>query len=120
MLDDRVRAFKWAGELCKLGSNCLSAFEQREISNRCTHEGALRLIDLKKIEEMVDGIAKVLPGGVADVRTEIRENIKIVVASSFERMNLVTREEFDAQSALLKRTRAKLDELEKLVTQLED
>lgn len=78
------------------------------------------MIDLKKIEEIVDGVVKVLPAGVTDVRTEIRENIKLVVASSFERMNLVTREEFDAQSALLKRTREKLDELEKLVGQLEN
>jgi hypothetical protein len=78
------------------------------------------LIDLKKIEELVDGIAKVLPAGTDQVREEVRENIRLVLESSFARMNLVTREEFDAQSLLLRRTREKLDALEKIVAELED
>lgn len=78
------------------------------------------MIDLKKIEELVDGIAKVLPAGTDQVREEVRENIRLVLESSFARMNLVTREEFDAQSLLLRRTREKLDALEKIVAELED
>ena len=34
-------------------------------------------------------------------------------------MNLVTREEFDVQSAVLQRTREKLERLEKIVEQLD-
>lgn len=77
------------------------------------------MIELKKIEELVDGIAKVLPAGGAQLREEVRDNVRIVLESAFARMNLVTREEFDAQTLLLRRTREKLEELERIVAELE-
>jgi len=77
------------------------------------------LIELRKIEEIVENVAKVLPVGTEKLRNEIRENVRVILESSFERMNLVTREEFDAQTALLRRTREKLDELEAVVAALE-
>lgn len=79
----------------------------------------MSLIELRKIEELVDGIAKVLPAGGTQLREEVRDNVRIVLESAFARMNLVTREEFDAQALLLRRTREKLDELERLVAELE-
>lgn len=78
------------------------------------------MIELKKIEELVDGIAKVLPAGGTQLREEVRDNVRIVLESAFARMNLVTREEFDAQTLLLRRTREKLEELERLVAELEN
>ena len=77
------------------------------------------MIELRKIEEIVENVAKVLPVGTEKLRDEIRENVRVILESSFERMNLVTREEFDAQTALLRRTREKLDELEAVVATLE-
>ena len=77
------------------------------------------MIDLKKIEELVDGIAKVLPAGSGQLRDEVRDNVRLVLESAFTRMNLVTREEFDAQTLLLRRTREKLEELERLVAKIE-
>ena len=77
------------------------------------------MIDLRKIEEIVEGIAKVLPAGTEQVRAEIRDSVRVVLESSFARMNLVTREEFDAQTALLRRTREKLDELEAVIAAME-
>lgn len=77
------------------------------------------MIELKKIEELVDSIAKVLPAGGTQLREEVRDNVRIVLESAFARMNLVTREEFDAQTLLLRRTREKLEELERLVAELE-
>jgi hypothetical protein len=79
----------------------------------------VRLIELKKIEELVDSIAKVLPAGGTQLREEVRDNVRIVLESAFARMNLVTREEFDAQTLLLRRTREKLEELERLVAEME-
>ena len=78
------------------------------------------MIELKKIEEIVENIAKVLPAGTDQVRAELRDNVRVVMESSFARMNLVTREEFDAQTALLRRTREKLDELEAIVATMEE
>tara|TARA_B100001123_G_scaffold110651_1_gene128767 strand:- start:461 stop:700 length:240 start_codon:yes stop_codon:yes gene_type:complete len=77
------------------------------------------LIELRKIEEIVENVAKVIPVGTEKLRDEIRENVRVILESSFERMNLVTREEFDAQTVLLRRTRKKLDELEAIVATLE-
>lgn len=53
------------------------------------------------------------------MKAEIEEQFRLVLARNFEKMNLVTREEFDAQSAVLKRTREKLEKLQEQLTQLE-
>ena len=81
---------------------------------------ARKLIDLKKIEEIVESIAKGLPEGTDHIRGEIRDNVRIVLESTFARMNLVTREEFDAQTLVLRRTREKLEELERTVAKMEE
>ena len=79
-----------------------------------------KLIDLKKIEEIVESIAKGLPEGTDHIRSEIRDNVRIILESTFARMNLVTREEFDAQTLVLRRTREKLEELERAVAKIEE
>ena len=78
------------------------------------------MIELKKLEDIVENVTKVLPGGSEHVRAEVRDNVRLILQSAFSRMNLVTREEFDAQSLLLVRTREKLDELERVVRKMED
>jgi BMFP domain-containing protein YqiC len=45
--------------------------------------------------------------------------LKAAVQSALTRLDLVTREEFDAQAAVLQRTRLRLEELEKRVAELE-
>lgn len=82
-------------------------------------QGAFALIELKKVEEIAGNIARLLPAGGGLLREEIRSNIRLVLESAFARMNLVTREEFDAQTALLHRTREKLEELERIVAEME-
>lgn len=47
------------------------------------------------------------------------KNLKAMMASLFERMDLVSREEFDVQAELLARTREKLAQLEEKVQALE-
>jgi BMFP domain-containing protein YqiC len=50
---------------------------------------------------------------------DIEKNVRAMVASTFSRLDLVTREEFDVQSAVLARTREKLAELETKLAELE-
>jgi len=50
---------------------------------------------------------------------DLQRNLKALLAQQFARMDLVTREEFDAQTQVLARTRAKLGELERRLAQLE-
>lgn len=50
---------------------------------------------------------------------EVRKNLKEVLSASLSRMDLVSREEFEVQSAVLARTREKLERLEAQVAALE-
>ncbi len=66
-------------------------------------------------EQMSELFARRDPPG----REEMKSLFSALVASGLARMNLVTREEFEAQAALLVRTREKLDALEKHLGTLE-
>jgi BMFP domain-containing protein YqiC len=50
---------------------------------------------------------------------DLERNLKALLAQAFQRLELVTREEFELQRELLARTREKLDALEKQVQQFE-
>ena len=58
--------------------------------------------------------ARELPG-----QHELQQQVRTLVQSTFSRMDLVTRDEFDAQMAVLARTRELVEKLEKRVTELE-
>ncbi len=50
---------------------------------------------------------------------DLDQNVKALLTGAFARMDLVTREEFDIQRAVLERTRARLEALEAEVARLE-
>jgi ubiquinone biosynthesis accessory factor UbiK len=50
---------------------------------------------------------------------DLQKNLKALLTQQFARLELVTREEFDTQSKVLARARAKLDELERRIADLE-
>ena len=50
---------------------------------------------------------------------DIEKNIDALLKSMFTKMELATREEFDVQTEVLKRTRQKLEELEKKLSEIE-
>jgi hypothetical protein len=50
---------------------------------------------------------------------DVERNVKAMMKGAFERMDLVSREEFDVQAKVLARTREKLAELERRVAELE-
>jgi BMFP domain-containing protein YqiC len=57
---------------------------------------------------------------LADTPAEdLRKNLKALLNQQFARLELVTRDEFDTQSQVLARTRAKLEALEARVAELE-
>ena len=70
-------------------------------------------------DDLAKKITGLLPGSVLQLQQDLESNIKALLQSSLSKMNLVTREEFDVQEALLQRTREKLDKLEKLLQELE-
>ena len=69
------------------------------------------------LEELSRRISSLIPGDVKHLQDDIENNIRSLLQTSLAKMNLVTREEFDVQSAVLQRTREKLEQLEQLVEQ---
>ena len=67
------------------------------------------------LDELVGKLGQVLPAGAVELKEDFEKNAKAAVQSTLAKMDLVTREEFDIQAALLQRTREKLDRLEKLI-----
>jgi len=70
-------------------------------------------------EELFSQVERFLPRGAVPLGADVKKNLRALVGAALTRMDLVSREEFDVQSALLVRTRARLAALEKQVTALE-
>ena len=78
------------------------------------------MIDPRKFDDLARRIQASLPPGLDEVREDVTRNVRAIIAAGIARMDLVEREEFDMQSAVLARTREKLDTLERRVRQLEE
>jgi BMFP domain-containing protein YqiC len=50
---------------------------------------------------------------------DLEKNLKALMSQGFAKLDLLTREEFDVQTEVLARTRAKLEQLEARVAKLE-
>ena len=71
------------------------------------------------LNDLTKKITSLLPDNVQQMQEDLESNIHSLLQSALAKMNLVTREEFDVQTALLQRTREKLEKLEKLLDELE-
>ncbi len=77
------------------------------------------MLNPKIFDDLSRRLADGLPQGVQNMQKDIERNLRSGLESALARLNLVTREEFDVQQAVLQRTRAKLDALETRVAELE-
>jgi ubiquinone biosynthesis accessory factor UbiK len=77
------------------------------------------MIDLSHIDDLAHRLSALVPPGMREGREELQQNFKSVLQSGLARLDLVTREEFDVQRAVLMRTREKLEALERVVEKLE-
>jgi len=76
------------------------------------------MFDINAIENLAKSLSDQLPSGLTSIKDEVEKNFKSVLQQQFSKLDLVTREEFDTQSAVLTRTRDKLEELEKTILDL--
>ncbi len=76
-------------------------------------------MDPKMLDDLARKLADSVPPGLRGVQDDVEKNFHAVLQSAFNKLNLVTREEFEVQAALLARTREKLDRMEKVVAELE-
>tara|TARA_Y100000741_G_C18149831_1_gene516727 strand:+ start:641 stop:868 length:228 start_codon:yes stop_codon:yes gene_type:complete len=58
-------------------------------------------------------ITENLPDDLEAIKGDLQQNIQSLIESQIKSLDLVTREEFEIQEQILKRTREKLEELEK-------
>lgn len=77
------------------------------------------MIDLAAIDDLARRLSNLVPPGMNQARADLEQNIKTTLQMSLRKLELVTREEFDVQRAVLLRTREKMDALERTVEQLE-
>lgn len=68
------------------------------------------------IDEIAKATARAMPAGMTQ---EIERNLRGALQAAFDRLDLVTREELEVQEAVLARTRARLEDMEKRVAELE-
>ena len=78
------------------------------------------MIDSNFLDDLANKLSKLIPAGVKDVQQDVERNIKSVLQSTFSKLDLVTREEFDAQVKVLARTREKLNAIEKRLAEFEE
>jgi len=77
------------------------------------------MIDLNHLDDLARRLSALVPPGMREGREELQQNFKSVLQSGLSKLDLVTREEFDVQRAVLLRTREKLEELQRTVAALE-
>lgn len=73
----------------------------------------------ESIENLVRKLVDTVPQGIKSVRDDLEQNFRSVLQSGLGKLDLVTREEFKVQEAVLARTREKLDALETKLKDLE-
>ncbi len=75
--------------------------------------------DSKYFVELAQKLQNALPSSVRNAGSDIHKIFIDILQSQFAKMQLVTREEFDAQSKVLQRAQEKLTLLEKQIAELE-
>ena len=68
---------------------------------------------LDELQDRVSALIRQTPAA------DLQKNLKALLQQQFARLDLVTREEFDTQSKVLARARARLEELEQRIAELE-
>ena len=73
----------------------------------------------QSIEGLARKLAEAVPEGLKSVGDDLEKNFRSVLRASLAKLDLVTREEFEVQEAVLARTREKLEALEARLAELE-
>ena len=73
----------------------------------------------ESVENIASKLAETLPESLRAVRDDLEQNFRAILRSSLSKLDLVTRDEFEVQQAVLARTREKLEALEVRLKELE-
>ena len=76
------------------------------------------MIKAEVVEDIVNKVEQFIPEDLKTMRQDFAKNMKSVLTASLQKADLVTREEFEVQKAVLAKTRAKLEALERELAKL--
>ncbi|CAG7857365.1 hypothetical protein MCAMS1_02160 [biofilm metagenome] len=77
------------------------------------------MFDTKTIDDIANRLANAMPPSFNHLKEDMEKNFHAILQSALSRLDLVTREEFEVQKAVLAKTRHKLEDMEKRVVDLE-
>jgi ubiquinone biosynthesis accessory factor UbiK len=80
----------------------------------------LIVMDSFRIDEMARRLLERVPPALRSVQADLESNFRAVLRERLSRLDLVSRDEFEAQTRVLERTRARLEALEARLGELED
>ena len=76
-------------------------------------------MDPLRIDEIARRLIERVPPALKAVRDDLESNFRAVLRERLAKLDLVTRDEFDAQARVLERTRLRLEALEAKLAALE-
>ncbi|SDH55254.1 hypothetical protein SAMN04488136_11952 [Vibrio xiamenensis] len=77
------------------------------------------MFDPKKLEQIAKQIHDSMPQPVKDLGSDVDQKVRQVIQGQLNKLDVVSREEFDVQTQVLLRTRQKLTEMEKKLADIE-
>lgn len=77
------------------------------------------MLNPQKLDEFAKRLGDLLPESASQMQSEIEKNMKAGLQGVVQKMDLVTRDEYEVQREILTRTRDKLDMLEQRLSELE-
>ena len=84
-----------------------------------TRKRANFMVKPTHLKKLVEQLCDLLPSHVSTLKKDFEKNCQRIIPAFLDKLDLVTREEFDTQSKVLARTRKKLEQLEKQIEHLE-
>ena len=77
------------------------------------------MFDSKSIDDIANRLANAIPPSFNHLKEDMEKNFHAILQSALSRLDLVSREEFEVQKAVLAKTRQKLETLEQRVAEME-
>lgn len=77
------------------------------------------MFDAKAIDDIASRLTASLPAGFNNLKDDMEKNFHAILQTALGKLDLVTREEFEVQKAVLAKTRNRLETLEKRVAEIE-
>ncbi|MCC2666555.1 MAG: hypothetical protein K0R24_659 [Gammaproteobacteria bacterium] len=71
------------------------------------------------LSDLIEKLGDALPANLQEIKKDIKKNFNVVLLNAFDKLELVTRKEFDTQVKVLARSRKKIEALESKVMELE-